>query len=263
MAIHVHNSLDKLLRTRSCGGRRHGERGAGLNQFTVYASELDGASESRPIISERKAGALSSWQGADWVQQSSGALFMWQLPAAEDESPVRREPTGPSGGYSQALRRLFPGPQACWAVVTWNQGCRDGTQNKYPECSSSETTGLAASWQSGPASAPLSPEIPTIRKSSPSLSSPLPLTWHHSSSEHLSPPDSRLLSFPHQCHLPLGPPCSLCKWHPLESCKQGSWAPLGKQRFIQMGTYFSPTKEVSDAYPLNRWTCWLLPSCLC
>ena len=121
-----------------------------------------------------------------------------------------------------------------------------------PECSSSETTGLATSWQSRPASAPPSREIPTIRKNSPSLSSPLPLTWHHSSSEHLSPPDSRLLSFPHQCHLPLGPPCSLCKWHPLESCKQGSWAPLGKQRFIQMGTCFAPTKEVCNAYPLNR-----------
>ena len=130
MAIHVHNSLDKLLRTWSCGGRRHGERGAGLNQFTVYASELDGASESRPIISERKAGALSSWQGADWVQQSSGALFMWQLPAAEDESPVRREPTGPSGGYSQALR-----PAGLWSPETRDaeMGPKTNTQNALPQ----------------------------------------------------------------------------------------------------------------------------------
>lgn len=51
---------------------------------------------------------------------------------------------------------------------------------------------------------------------------------------------SRLLSFPHQCYLPLGSPCSLCKWHPLESCKQGRWAPLGKERFIQMGICFAP-----------------------
>lgn len=43
-----------------------------------------------------------AWQGADWAEQSSGALFMWQLPAAEDGPPVPWESVSPSAGHSQA-----------------------------------------------------------------------------------------------------------------------------------------------------------------
>lgn len=167
---------------------------------------------------------------------------MWQLPAAEDASPVPREPAGPSGGHSQALR-----PAGLWSPAArdagWDPNGSNGPKwDKYPECSSSETTGLAASWQSGPASAPPSQEISTIRKSNPSLSSLLSPPPHLASFIRALIPSrpSRLLSFTHQCHLPPRPPCSLCKWHPLGSCNQGSWVPLGKQRSIQMGTYSAP-----------------------
>ena len=108
-------------------GRAMGREELGLTSSQFTLRNWTAASESRPIISERKASALSGWQG---VQQSSGALFMWQLPAAKDESPVRREPTGPSGGHSQDL-----GPAELWSPETRDaeMGPKTNTQNALPQ----------------------------------------------------------------------------------------------------------------------------------
>lgn len=158
---------------------------------------------------------------------------MWQLPAAEDASPGPREPAGPSGGHSQAL-----GAAGLWYPAARDAGWDPRQVPRMLFLRDHRTSCLLA--VRARLSSTFSGDFHQQKEQ------PLPLLSlpPHSASFFIralipSRP-SRLLSFPHQCHLPLRPPCSLCKWHPLGSCKQGSWAPLGKQRSIQMGTCFAP-----------------------
>ena len=145
---------------------------------------------------------LQNWMAPQRADPSLASTKRVHCPADREQPECNKALVPYLCGSSQLLRTrlLFPGsllaPQEVIPRASGLLGCgplqpgmQGGTQDKYPECSSSETTGLAASWQSGPASAPPSQEISTIRKSSPSLSSPFPLAWRHSSSEYLSPPD--------------------------------------------------------------------------
>lgn len=121
-----------------------------------------------------------AWQGADWAEQSSGALFMWQLPAAEDWASC-------SLGGSKPLSRSFPGH---WAVLICNQRPKDETQNAYSECPSQE-------WL--PHCSQVQPQFPSP-KISPSEREAL-LSLRCSSSERVSLPDQQIyVHFPRQHH---------------------------------------------------------------